>query len=150
MRLGGGDAAFAVAPACANGKIHAEHIFARAVPAIGGNGEHAFAVFGDLVAAVPMPPIMPDHNGGVVLIVVPPRIADGEAPAPTCEKRLVGNFFYAASERADRMAAAAVNVMFGDGVHHGWLLAGVFQVVGACVALGAVVVIPRGVFDAAI
>ena len=58
VRLGGSDAAFAVAPACANGKIHAEHVFARAVPAVGGYVEHALAVFGNGVAVVPVPPII--------------------------------------------------------------------------------------------
>ena len=124
--------------------------FARAVPAIGGNGEHAFAVFGDLVAAVPMPPIMPDHNGGVVLIVVPPRIADGKTPAPACEKGFAGDFFYAAGERADGVAAAAVDVVGGGGAQHGGVLGGVFQDVGVVVLLGKVVVVPRGVFDAAV
>ena len=113
--MGGGDAFFAVAPACAHGKIHAEYVFARAVPAVGGHVEHALAVFGNGVAVVPMPPIMPDNNGGAVLVVVPPWVADGKPPAPACEKGFAGDFFYAAGERADGVAAAAVDVVGGGG-----------------------------------
>ena len=93
---------------------------------------------------------MPDNHGGAVLVVVPPRVADGKPPAPACEKGFVRDFFYAAGERADGVAAAAVDVVGGGGAQHGGMLGGVFQNVGVVVLLGEVVVVPRGVFDAAV
>jgi len=150
LRLASADVAFAVAPACTNRKVDAEHVAARAVPMVGGDGEDAFAVLGACGVGMEAAPVMANHDGNRVLVIVPPRIAHGEPPSPAGEKGFGGGFFNAAGERADGVVAAAVHVVRGGSGQHGGRVAVVFQRVCVLPLFVQILVVPRGVFDAAL
>ena len=94
------NACLAVTPARADGVVAAEDVMARAVPMIGREGKERVRV------AAPAPPVVPDDDGGVITIVIPPRLALDETPATACIERRGGRYFRAAGEDAHRIAPA--------------------------------------------